>query len=291
MAYNELRQHGTENYPVEFYHIDKPHPKYEMAYHWHSELELIRIISGKLFVSLDNKEYEASAGDVIFVNSETVHGAVPKDCTYECIVFNAQYLSATNPEIRSFMDDLVNHAAYVSEVHRKNADEIPAVAERLFDAVSKEKSAGAFFVTGLFYELFGIIYKDKLYSRSIKINSFHNEKNVVTLKKALAFIRKSYDSQITLEEIAAETGFSPKYLCAFFKEMTGKTPFEYLNLYRVERAARKLMNSDAPVTQVAYSCGFNDLSYFIRLFKKIKGVTPKNFRKRVMKGEAEDAEI
>lgn len=290
MAYNELRQHGTENYPVEFYHIDRPHPKYEMAYHWHSELELIRIISGKLFVSLDNKEYEASAGDVIFVNSETVHGAVPEDCVYECIVFNAQYLSATNPEIKSFMDDLMSHSAYVSELHRKT-DGIQETAERLFDAVRDEKSASAFFVTGLFYELFGIIYRDKLYSRSIQINSFHNEKNVVTLKKALAFIRKSYDSQITLEEIAAEVGFSPKYLCAFFKEMTGKTPFEYLNLYRVERAARKLMNSDAPVTQVAYSCGFNDLSYFIRLFKKIKGVTPKNFRKGVEKEETENAGI
>ena len=113
----------------------------------------------------------------------------------------------------------------------------------------------------------------------MSINSIHNEKNVITLKRALAYIRNSYDVQITLQNIADAAGISPKYLCTFFKEMTGKTPFEYLNVYRIERASRKLINTDMPVTQIAYTCGFNDLSYFIKTFKQIKGVTPKNFRK------------
>ena len=64
--------------------------------------------------------------------------------------------------------------------------------------------------------------------------------------------------------------------------MTGKTPIEYLKDYRVERAARKLLGSDMPITQIAYTCGFNDLSYFIKTFKKIKGCTPKNYRKRLI---------
>ena len=71
---------------------------------------------------------------------------------------------------------------------------------------------------------------------------------------------------------------SPKYFCAFFKNMTKKSPVEYLNSYRVERAARKLLNSDLSVTDIAFSCGFNDLSYFIKTFKAEKGVTPAKFR-------------
>ena len=100
MIYNELKQHGTENFPVEFYHIDKPHPKYEMAYHWHSEIELIRILEGSLRVTLDNKEYFVSKGDLIFVNSETVHGASPDECVYECVVFNASYLGVSEDEVK-----------------------------------------------------------------------------------------------------------------------------------------------------------------------------------------------
>ena len=54
---------------------------------------------------------------------------------------------------------------------------------------------------------------------------------------------------------------------------------EYLKLYRIERAARKLINTDMSVTEVALSCGFNDFSYFIKTFHKYKGVTPKQFMK------------
>ena len=63
------------------------------------------------------------------------------------------------------------------------------------------------------------------------------------------------------------------------KEMTRKSPVEYLNTYRVEKAARKLITSDISVTDVAFACGFNDLSYFIKTFKAYKGVTPAKFRR------------
>jgi len=61
--------------------------------------------------------------------------------------------------------------------------------------------------------------------------------------------------------------------------MTTKTPVEYLNSYRIEKASRKLLNTDMSVTSVAFSCGFNDLSYFIKTFKAIKGITPAKYRK------------
>ena len=95
-------------------------------------------------------------------------------------------------------------------------------------------------------------------------------------------MRSNYDSQITLDDMAEAAGMSPKYFCYFFKEMTAKTPIEYLNLYRIEKASRKLINSDTSVTDIAYSCGFNDLSYFIKTFKHIKGKTPAKFRKEAM---------
>ncbi len=278
MILNELKQHGTENFPVEFYHIDRLHPKYEMAYHWHNEIEIIRILSGVLKVTLDNKEYIVNAGDIIFVNSETVHGAIPDNCVYECIVFNVAYLDITEREIKSFTENLLNHTVYVNEIH-SGCTEFTATANKLFEAIQNDSKGMRFKVTGYLYELLGVILANDMYSENLAIMSVHNEKNVLTLKKALAFIRRSYDQQISLEDIAASAEISPKYLCTFFKEMTGKTPFEYLKEYRVERAARRLINTDMPVTQIAFACGFNDLSYFIKTFKEIKGVTPKNFRK------------
>ena len=74
-------------------------------------------------------------------------------------------------------------------------------------------------------------------------------------------------------------GMSPKYFCEYFKSMTGYTPVEYLNVSRISKAAKLLLNTDEPVTQIALDCGYNDLSYFIKQFGKHKGMSPGKFRK------------
>ena len=84
-----------------------------------------------------------------------------------------------------------------------------------------------------------------------------------------------------LNEMAEAAQMSPKYFCYFFKEMTSKTPVEYLNGYRIEKAAKKLLNTNDSVTDIAYSCGFNDLSYFIKTFKIQKGMSPAKLRKNI----------
>ena len=64
MAYNEILQRGTGEFTASLYCVDKNHPRYIMAHHWHSELEIIRIISGKLHLFVNNKDYELTDGNV-----------------------------------------------------------------------------------------------------------------------------------------------------------------------------------------------------------------------------------
>ena len=99
------------------------------------------------------------------------------------------------------------------------------------------------------------------------------------MKRVLKYIRDNFASEITLDDMAREAGLSTKYFCAFFKTMTGTTPVKYLLTYRIERAARKLIGSDDSITQIAYDCGFNNLSYFIKTFKTIKKITPTSYRR------------
>jgi AraC-like DNA-binding protein len=128
--------------------------------------------------------------------------------------------------------------------------------------------------------LLGEIREKKVYSSQIKGITEREEHNFNKLKRAVSYIRENYDKEITLSDIAGVSGLSTKYFCAFFRNMTEKTPIEYLNMYRVERAARKLLGSDMSVTDIAYSVGFNDLSYFIKTFKTYKKCTPKAYRKK-----------
>lgn len=273
MAFNEIKLHGTEDFPLELYCIDKNHPKYEMAHHWHTNLELMRILKGNSTVQLNDRKYEVTKGDVLFINSEVVHSALPQNCEYECIVFDPHFV-ATNSEFEEVIGNIVNHDMFVREFSAD--EEIKRIINSLFDAMKEGKNK--FIIAGILYTIFGEIisrnyFDEKLYTEN------ENAKNIYKLKKVLNYIRKTYSQQITLKDMAQVAGVSPKYFCSFFKNMTAKTPVEYLNSYRIEKAAAKLLASDSSVTDIAYSCGFNDLSYFIKVFGDFKGISPKQFRK------------
>lgn len=281
MTYNELKQHGTLDFPIELYHIEKNHPQYEMASHWHSNIEIIKVYEGELIVKLYNKEYHANKNDIIFVNSETVHSAYPVDCIYECIVMDLEMLTVKDAACRYFIDSLINREYKIKDFFSSSNDIFHTSVDNLFCAMNQKSSGYKFSVIGALYSMFGIIIDEHLYFSTDTNAEFLKDKNIPKFKNALSFIRNNFEKQITLNDIAECAGMSPKYFCAFFKNMTRKTPIEYLNTYRIERASRKLLNSDMSVTEIAYSCGFNDLSYFIKTFKSIKGTTPAKFRKTV----------
>lgn len=280
MIYNELKQHGTVDFPIELYQVDKKHTRFEMSSHWHTQLEIIKVYEGSLNIKLNNHEYMAGRNDVIFVNPETVHGAYPsQDCRYNCIVMHLEFLKIGESSCRFFFESIINREFSVEEFHNYNNCEFDNAIETLFDAMKHKSSGYKFTVIGALYRLFGIIIDSHMYTSSQNTLLINSDKNVPKLKNVLSFIRNNYDKQINLDDMAISAGMSPKYFCYFFKEMTRKTPVEYLNSYRIEKASKKLLSSDKNVTDIAYSCGFNDLSYFIKTFKSLKGITPAKFRK------------
>lgn len=279
MSYNELKQHGTVDFPIEIYQVDKTNTKYEMASHWHTQLEIIRILKGTLNTKLNNQGYIAKKGDIIFINPETVHGAYPVDCVYECIVFHMEFLEIADHSCKFFIDSLINQEYIIKEFHKASNSPFYNSVNNIFEAMNHKSSGYKFKVIGAIYQMLGIIIDEHLYSSTNTQSQIQGDKNVPKLKSVLFFIRENFDKPITLDDMALSAGMSSKYFCYFFREMTGKTPVEYLNSYRIEKASRKLLNTDLSVTDIAFLCGFNDLSYFIKTFKKIKGITPRKFRK------------
>ncbi|MBQ8295876.1 MAG: AraC family transcriptional regulator [Clostridia bacterium] len=278
MIFNELKRHGRDDFPFELYCLHHQHPKYKMAFHWHTNLELVRVLQGRLSLTLDNRNHLLNAGDVAIINSETVHGATPEDCIYQCIVFNAAFLKTNNRACDAFLDDLLSHNTFLIE--RPFDTDVVSTVHKIFDQLQNDGDGTTFKALGLFHQLLGEIQQKKLFNAYLPPSSVNDEKKVIKLKTVLKFIREHFATDITLDDMAVVAGFSCKYFCKFFKDMTGTTPVNYLMAYRIERAERKLLTSDQSITQVAFDCGFNDLSYFIKTFKTFKGVSPKEYRKR-----------
>lgn len=275
MSTNEIKQHGTDSLPFELYDIDNLHPRYHMVFHWHDQIELIRILTGKLSLTLDRECYTLSEGSYAFVNPRTIHGAAPEDCVYQCVVFNPEFLKSKNSSINAFIDRLVSHEIRVPDIIEN--EELKGAARELFEAM---ESGEPFEIIGSAMRVFGKIRSGHVYEASTLEPDSENAQKLLRLQMVLRFIRAHYMEDVSLEMLSDVAELSPKYFCSFFRSMTGVTPIDYLVSYRIERASRKLLESSDTVTKIALDCGFNDLSYFIKTFKAQKGVTPSGFRRR-----------
>ncbi|MBS6194582.1 MAG: AraC family transcriptional regulator [Clostridiales bacterium] len=277
--FSENKQRGTFDFPFEFYHIDTAHPRYVMAYHWHVEYEIIRILEGSLHVTLDEKNFTANAGDLVIINSGILHSGEPNDCIYQCIVFDMNAFLKNNPRCGAFIQQIIDHSAFVYHHFTPEDVSVHRIIWNVFDAMDNKKNGYELIVFGELYHFFGVIFSEKLYFAEDPQNR-RDYKKIMQLKKALDFMEAHYRSPLTLEQLSASVNMSPKYFCRFFYQMTHRTPIDYLNHHRIEHASYQLATTDISVTDAAYSCGFNDLSYFIKTYKRYTGTTPGKAKKR-----------
>lgn len=98
------------------------------------------------------------------------------------------------------------------------------------------------------------------------------------MKNALNYMDQNYCLDLSLAKIANQAFMSRTYFCSMFKKMNGLTPWEYINIKRINKAVDLLKSSDLPIFTIATQCGYNNLANFSRIFKQITGTTPKNIR-------------
>jgi AraC-like DNA-binding protein len=106
-------------------------------------------------------------------------------------------------------------------------------------------------------------------------HSFYNSRRV---EKAMEYINKNFDRSIKLNEVARLCNMTEAAFSRFFKAKTGMTFIDCLNEIRLGNASRLLIDTSQSVAEIAYHCGFNNISNFNRIFKKKKNSTPKDFR-------------
>ena len=110
-------------------------------------------------------------------------------------------------------------------------------------------------------------------------NAVVNDDNINKLKRVELYVMNHFQHEIRLEDIARFAGFGKSGFCVFFRKMTDKTFFAYLTEFRIKSACQMLQTTNLSVSEICFLCGFRDLPYFNRTFRKIKGMTPTAFRR------------
>ena len=157
MSYREEKKHGTFDFPMEFYHVGPTHPRYEMSYHWHIEHEIIRILKGEFLMTIGEEEFLAQAGDIIFVKGGLLHGGIPKNCLYECIVFNLDSLMTSSLAGERLLKKIRSDSILIFNHFSACDTELAHITDRMFGQMKRQAEGHELIVIGAFYEFFGYI--------------------------------------------------------------------------------------------------------------------------------------
>lgn len=278
LIFHEQKQHGTIEFPVEYYYVTKEHPRYQMVFHWHKEWEIIRILEGGLLLYLDGQEYAAKAGDVFLVRDGILHGGTPADCVYECLVFDLHGLFREINSVKKYLRPFYRNTLMPEICFPGRQSDIYPIVDELMAGFSQKASCIELSTLANLGRFFAVLIQ-KGYVKKSESAPQSGSRKVTQLKTVLEYIENHFSSHLSLDDLAQVAGMSPKYFCRFFHSVTQQTPMDYVNYYRIERAGSLLCSTDWSVTAIGLECGFNDSSYFIKAFKKYKGMTPKQYQK------------
>ena len=166
---------------------------------------------------------------------------------------------------------------------KENDPRLYSLAAELMEANAGTAGCRELITVSCLGNLFARILQQGHYTANHK-ETIHSSHRIGQIKSVLEYIEQQYQSEITLNALAEVAGMNPKYFCRIFKEVTQQTPMDYVIFFRIEQAAKLLSTTDLSVIETGMECGFNDCSYFIRTFKRLKHMTPNQYRKNNLYG-------
>lgn len=283
----ENRTHGTVQYPVALYEWNGEN-EWHVVPHWHEEMEWIYFQKGDFPVWINTKEYQVHAPAFMCIHPEELHALIlEKDGIESAVVFPVDILcferyDAAEAKVLGPLAEGKLRMPVLCRSGDAAFEELSACykeIEQMLRQMKEQKNMLYLNIKAKMLELIAVAYKHDLLTRQVR-EGREEAGTVENLKKVLQYIGEHYSSPIRLFELAELVNMNEQYFCRYFKKNIGKTITEYINVIRVEKAATALAETEDKIIDIAAACGFDNIGYFIRRFKKEKGMTPSEYRKK-----------
>jgi AraC-like DNA-binding protein len=259
--------------------------EFDFPIHYHEEYELNFIINGKGVKRIigDHSE-EIGEIELVLLGSNLphhwqTHKFVPKDQNDKITEVTIQFHKDLLEE--KFLQR--NQVYFINSLFQKSAKGIlfseetaTNLKEKILNLPHKTGFHSVLEFLSILHELSTAPNMRVLSNATFVENpiNYHSRR----LEKTFDYIRKNFHKEITLEDISKLNDMTSVSFSRFIKKRTGKTFIDNLNDIRLGYATRLLIDSTESISEIAYKCGFNNISYFNRLFKSKKKLTPKEFR-------------
>lgn len=253
--------------------------------HWHDHMEWIIVKEGSVMVQVDDVFVQLEKGEIAFVNSKQLHAAQVLNDETEliAIVFNHAIVrnngldNTVNLYLSPDMYDQLRLPNFLKRGGAYTAKIGEAISRLIHEFETKERGYELLIKSELF-KIFGLLFRNYCRFEELSVTSIEKQYN---LTKLFDYLRENYDKSITIQQAATMVNLSPNHFCKIFKKVTGKTLIEYLNILRINEAERLLMESDMTISDIAEKVGYASITYFGRVFKKFKNVSPSERRDRI----------
>ncbi len=274
----ELYAHGTKDFPFAYYYEDTR--KYNQGYiewHWHREFEWVYVERGTLECRIGLERILLYPGDGIFINSKSIHRLESENgAIIPNILFMPELLAPRDASVyqRYVSPILLSGCPYrVFRREEEGCRQVLPLLRGVFAAAQCGTELDVQIAVLTLWRTFFHSMEEPFLPRG-------NRKDMLLQARALAmvqFIEDHYQKKISLEQIAQAGGVSKSEALRCFHSMFQSTPVQFLIRYRLNRARELLLSAECTVTQAAIESGIENVSYFIRIFAKQFGVTPKKF--------------
>lgn len=232
----------------------------------HENLEIELFTEGEGTVLLNGEKINVKKDDIIVVNSNVLHYTfTDSNLVYTCIIISDEWCKSMNIDYNSF----TFHSLVKSPELKKNISELVSVFRDTEDSLRTLK------LNEILIRIMTELIKNHC---DLNTQAPAKSKGIEAVTATIEYIHKNFSKKIKLSEIAKVVLFDKYALCREFKKHTGQTIFEYINHYRAVMAADLLLKENT-ITHTAELCGFENLSFFTKTFKKYIGTTPSEYKK------------
>jgi AraC family transcriptional activator of pobA len=254
--------------------------------HWHDEVEILFVKEGRAIQQVNGQVFGINTGDIVIIGGGSVHSTrTEHDGRTDILVVQLGHDFANPaeiiPEEGKDILEFIKCSDFPNPI--KSSEEPGRRMMQYLEDIHLEWQGNArcreLLIRSSVYRFIGTALRELVSCSDGADRKKEDKRAKEMLRNAFSLIEANYSKRLTLKDAANASNLSVPHFCRLFRRYTGIGFMEYIGRYRIGVAEKKLGNG-MNVTETAYECGFNDVSTFIRTFRKYRGITPgKAYRK------------
>lgn len=283
--FHEKIKHTDYYFPYNTYICTIPLDFLEVSPHWHNEIELVIVKVGKCMIRVGSDSFIVNAGEIVLILPGQIHSIYQyeeSNVQYENILFKEDFLCTNTGDLCTyeFLNNIFNQKKGVPTLYTPKFDYYDTLSSYIASIDKLCEMRPQYYQLQLKIIWLNFFYTLLLHSTNDQQISSNSE-SLTRIKEILLYMQQHYKEDIIPSMVAKEFNLSTSHFMRLIKQHTGLTFTQYLNSHRLSCSCKLLENKKLTILEVSEECGFQNISYFNRLFKKKYNISPSSYRKNI----------